>query len=295
LPKWVRRNKSKRSARADDLFDTSKRGRYAMLEGMRTISYGRLPDQVGDLYLPRAERPPVICLLHGGFWRMPWGRDHIEPLAIDLKERGFAVWNLEYRRVTAPGLATSSAAAGGWPATLQDVGAGIDHLAVLAADGVSLDLSQITVVGHSAGGHLALWCACRDRGANDYQPVRVSIAAAVGLAPVADLNLAFQLGCGNGAVADFLGGTPAEQPARYRTTSPAAMLPLGVKQLLIHGTPDEDVPIEISRNYARAAAAAGDDVTFLELKSATHMDLVDPVSAAHAALCGWLSRRPYGQ
>jgi acetyl esterase/lipase len=266
-----------------------------MLEGMHTIAYGPLPDQVGDLHLPRAERPPVICLLHGGFWRMPWGRDHIEPLAIDLKERGFAVWNLEYRRVSAHGAARPGAAAGGWPATLQDVGTGIDHLAALAADGVPLDLSQITVVGHSAGGHLALWCACRDRGANDYQPTRVSIAAAVGLAPVADLELACQLGCGNGAVADFLGGSPAEQPARYRTTSPAALLPLGVKQLLIHGTPDEDVPIEISQSYARAAAAAGDDVTLLELKSASHMDFVDPASAAHAALFDWLSRQRRGR
>ena len=130
----------------------------------RTIAYGPSPDHVGDLYLPRraphrdghrnAGPAPVIALLHGGFWRMPYSRDHIAPIAVDLADRGFAVWNLEYRRVGAAG--------GGWPGTLQDVGAGIDHLATLAQDGAPVDLDRVTVVGHSAGGHLALWSAHRD-------------------------------------------------------------------------------------------------------------------------------------
>ncbi len=260
-----------------------------MLLGMRTISYGPLPDQVGDLYLPDSGRPPVVCLLHGGFWRLPWGRDHIAPIAADLARRGFAVWNLEYRR----------GAAGGWPATFEDVGAGIDHLAELAERGVSFDLNRVTVVGHSAGGHLALWSAwrARDEGSDGghHQPKRVRISAAVGLAPVADLRLAYELRCGGGAVESFLGGSPEQVPARYRAASPAEMLPLGVPQLLIHGARDEDVPIEISRRYRRAAAAAGDEACLIELADAAHMDFVDPATEAHATLCRRLSLQDHGR
>src|ERR1700678_3386874 len=143
---------------------------------VRTVPYGPSRVQVGDLYLPDAPRPPVVCLLHGGYWRMPYGRRYIAPVALDLVSRGFAVWSLEYRRVGGVG--------GGWPGTLQDVGAGIDHLATLAAEGVDVDLARVTAIGHSAGGQLALWCAQRDsnRAADDdYAPKRVRFAAAVGL------------------------------------------------------------------------------------------------------------------
>jgi acetyl esterase/lipase len=214
---------------------------------------------------------------------MPYGRSYIAPVALDLVSRGFAVWSLEYRRVGGVG--------GGWPGTLQDVGAGIDHLATLAAEGVDVDLARVTAIGHSAGGQLALWCAQRDskRAADDdYAPKRVRFAAAVGLAPVADLALAYELGCGSGAVGKFLDGSPTEHPQRYRTYSPIEILPLGVPQLLIHGTVDEDVPVEISRRYHRAAQAAGDDVRFIEPATASHMALVNVNSEAYATLCRWL-------
>ena len=254
----------------------------------RTIAYGPSPDHVGDLYLPHragsssSGRAPVVGLLHGGFWRLPYGRDHIAPIAVDLADRGFAVWNLEYRRVGAAG--------GGWPGTLQDVGAGIDHLATLAEDGEPIDLDRVTVVGHSAGGQLALWCARKDMGSGDgFQPKRVQISRAVGLAAVADLALAHELRCGNGAIEDFLGGSPAQVAARYRSTSPAEMLPLGVRQLLVHGSVDVDVPAVISRRYAAAASAAGDEVSFIELADAGHMDFIDPSSDAHAVWCSRLT------
>jgi len=218
---------------------------------------------------------------------MPYSRDHIAPIAVDLADRGFAVWNLEYRRVGAAG--------GGWPGTLQDVGAGIDHLARLAQDGAPVDLDRVTVVGHSAGGHLALWSARRDSARSDLgagdglQPKRVKISGAVGLAAVADLALAYELRCGNGAVENFLGGSPLDVPARYRSTSPAQMLPIGVKQILAHGSIDADVPVLMSRRYAAAARAAGDEVNFIELPDADHMDFVDPSSDAHAAWCSLLT------
>jgi acetyl esterase/lipase len=205
---------------------------------------------------------------------MPYGRDQMTAIAQDLATRGFAVWNLEYRRL---GTAT-----GGWPGTFDDAIAGIGHLASLVADGIDLDLDRVTVVGHSAGGHLALWSAARKQ--------RLQIRAAVGLAPVADLVRAYELGVGGGAVAELLGGTPTDQAARYQAASPRAMLPLGVRQLVIHGTADEVVPVEIARNYTHAARAAGDRVDLLELAHTGHMDFLDPSSTAHATLCDWLAR-----
>jgi acetyl esterase/lipase len=257
-----------------------------------TMAYGDSPDQVGDLYLPETEHPPVICLLHGGYWRMPWGREHIAPLAVPLARLGFAVWNLEYRRVRGA-RGELAAEGGGWPGTLQDVGAGIDYLATWAAGGRAgrVDLTRVSVVGHSAGGQLALWAAASG---GEYGLRRVRVAAAVGLAPVADLKWAYEQRCGQGAVENFLGGSPEDHPRRYREASPAERLPLGVRQLILHGTPDEDVPVEISRRYARAAAAAGDDVTFSELPDTLHMDFVDPASGATALLFEWLVRSVRG-
>jgi dipeptidyl aminopeptidase/acylaminoacyl peptidase len=118
----------------------------------------------------------------------------------------------------------------------------------------------------------------------------VKIRRAVALAAVTDLIRAYELHCGNGAVADFIGGSPREFENRYRTSSPLEMLPTGVEQLLIHGTHDDVVPIELSRRYAVAARAAGDAVELIELEEAGHMDFVDPSTAAYRALRRWLTR-----
>jgi acetyl esterase/lipase len=256
-------------------------GRTDQAYTMRAIKYGPSDHQEGDLYLPDASRPPVICLLHGGFWRMPHGRDEFDPVARDIAARGFAVWNLEYRRLGAPG--------GGWPETLQDVAAGIDHLAMVVAEGTALDLNRVTVVGHSAGGHLALWSAARtDKRGTLRVPTRVRPVAAAGLAAVVDLARAHALSVGNGAVGELLEGSPDQQPIRYAAASPIALLPLGVSQLIIHGGADEALPIEVARNYAQVAQAAGDSIQFSELPAAGHMDYLDPSSEAHSTLCRWL-------
>lgn len=205
---------------------------------------------------------------------MPWGREQMTAVADDLAARGFAVWNLEYRRLGAPGA--------GWPGTLLDVAAGLDHLAQIAESGVDLDLDRVFVAGHSAGGHLALWGAARRRLRAGPSPVRVALA--VGLAPIADLARAAELRVGGDVVAEFLGGVPARVPERYRAASPMEMLPLGVRQLILHGTADDAVPIELSRHYAEAARAAGDTIELVELPGVGHMEYLDPASAAHAAL-----------
>lgn len=252
---------------------------------MQTFQYGKSEDQVGDLYLPPGgSTRPVVCLLHGGFWRMPYGREEMAAVAADLAKRGYAVWNIEYRRVGGFG--------GGWPGTLEDVAAAIDHLALLPDKQSALDLSRVAVVGHSAGGHLALCAgAAANAAPGRCRPSRVIPVAVGGLAAVTDLHEAFALGCGAGAVAALLGGTPDEFPHRYESASPLRLLPLGVRQLLLHGTEDDAVPIELARNYAHAARRAGDKVDYIELPGVGHMDYLDPSSQAHFALCEWLEGR----
>jgi acetyl esterase/lipase len=210
---------------------------------------------------------------------MPYGRNEFAAVATDLASRGFAVWNIEYRRLGAPG--------GGWPGTFQDVALAIDHLATMKADGIQLDLSRVTVVGHSAGGHLALWAA-RNKSPELWGPIRVQPTAAVGLAAVTDLVQAAMLNLGRGAVTELLGGSATQYPDRYAASSPMQMLPLGIKQLIIHGTEDDALPIDLSRRYAAAAQAVGDSVQFVELPDAGHMDFLDPHSQAHSVLCDFL-------
>jgi acetyl esterase/lipase len=248
---------------------------------MSTVKYGSSDNQEGDLFLPNKQRPPVVCLLHGGFWRMPHGRNQMTRIAQDLAARGFAVWNIEYRRIGAPG--------GGLPGTFQDAADGIDHLAVLVAERVELDLNHVIIVGHSAGAHLALLSAARKRQYGNTNPVsRVHATAVVALAPVADLTSAYVLNVGNNAVGELLGGSPDQKPERYAAVSPIMLLPLGVRQFIVHGTVDEFLPIELTRGYVQAAKAAGDNVEFIEVDGAGHMDYLNPSSEAYAAFSRWI-------
>ncbi|HTK55870.1 MAG TPA: prolyl oligopeptidase family serine peptidase, partial [Gemmatimonadales bacterium] len=141
-------------------------------------------------------------------------------------------------------------------------------------------------IGHSAGGHLAIWTAFEAR--RRALPGVGRISAAVGLAPVVDLVAAHQEDLGKSAAAAFLGGSPAEHPDRSRAASPRAMLPGGVRHAIIHGTADDYVPLAASRAYTSAARTAGDDITLLEVTGGGHMDHLDPASPAHAALVRWL-------
>jgi acetyl esterase/lipase len=245
-------------------------------------AYGGGSEQFGELWRPGGEEPwPVAVLLHGGFWRSQRTLELMRPLAADLAGRGFAVWNLEYRRVGQPG--------GGWPGTLEDVAAGMDHLAGLAGR-EPLELSRLVVVGHSAGGHLALWSAARPglpAAAPGSAPLVVP-RLVVSLAGVCDLHAGARDGIGEGAVAEFLGAGPDQAPERYRLTSPLARLPLGVRQVLLHGDADPRVPVEQSRAYAAAAGAAGDPVELVELPGVDHMAVIDPASPAWAAVAARL-------
>ena len=236
------------------------------------VRYGDHPDQVANLHPPAAEGGPwpVVVLIHGGFWRAGWDRTLMTPLARDLAANGFLAWNVEYRRVGQQG--------GGWPGTLLDAAAAVDALATVE----QADAARVAVVGHSAGGHLALWLAARGRRTSEVPgaprpAVRPSLA--VSLAGVADLVAGAEAGLGHGACQALLGGPPDDVPERYGAVSPAALLPLGVPQLLVHGSRDDVVPPNQSAAYAAAAREAGDDVELIELAGADHFDVVEPSQA----------------
>ena len=234
--------------------------------------------QVADLGLPEGPRPhPVAVLLHGGFWRVPYRRDQMEPLAADLRHRGWATWNVEYRAMGA----RWRGGGGGWPVTGEDVAAAID---VLAVTGLPLDLRRVVAIGHSAGGHLALWAGSR-------RDARVPLAGAVGQGAVCDLELGARLHLSRDVVQDFCGGEPEDVPEAYRDASPARRVPAGIPQLLVHGDRDPNVPVELATSYAAAARAAGDDVTLVVRPGEGHFEHLDPTSMAWRAVTDWLEER----
>lgn len=228
---------------------------------MNRISYGTDANQFGELYLPATPGPfNVVMTIHGGFWQAGYGLDLANPVCSALVSRGFAVWNLEYRRVGNPG--------GGWPGTFQDVRNGYRFLAQISSR-YKLNAAKVLVLGHSAGGQLALCLAA-------HEP---SLRSVVSLAGVVDLQQAWEQRLGNGAVAQFLGGSPQLVAEHYREADPM-QLSIRATQWLIHGGSDDIVPSSLSRNYAAQKKARGEDVHYLEISSANHFDLINPHSAA---------------
>jgi len=249
----------------------------------RTTAYGSGPDQFVEVSLPAGDGPaPVVVVLHGGFWRARYGVELARPLAADLAARGWAAVAVEYRRV---------GAGGGWPTTLEDVAAALDALPDLP-DVARLDLTDVTVVGHSAGGHLAAWAAGRGRlpaGAPGAAP-RVAVTAAVLQAGVLDLAAAVAADLGAGATVEFLGGSPEQLPERYAAADPVRLLPTGAAVLCVHGDADTTVPPEQSERYAAAARAAGDQVETTVVPG-DHMVVIDPAGEAWRRTLDWLDAR----
>jgi len=214
--------------------------------------YGDDPSQYGVLY----GEGPVAVLIHGGFWKDQYGLDLMEPLAEDLAARGWAGWNIEYRRL---------GNGGGVPETLEDVGAAIDHLATL-----DVDRSRVVAIGHSAGGHLAAWAATREN-------PRVALTGVVSQAGVLDLERARELQLSNGVVDHFLQGHPS------KVASPIERLPLGVPALLTHGGLDDIVPVEISARFARESGAS-----LVVEPDEDHFGHLDPSNPLWRAVTAWL-------
>ncbi len=235
------------------------------------LAYGSDPYHFGDLRLPVSAGPhPVVIGIHGGYYRARYGLAYFGHACAALTALGFATWNIEYRRLGNPG--------GGWPGTFIDIAAAADHLRALA-ETYTLDLARVVTLGHSAGGHFACWLAARQRIAANlplYTATPLPIHAAVSLAGVLDLRRAWELRLSDGVVRQLMGGTPEDYPDRYAAASPSDLLPLGLPQILIHGTADSNVPYAISADYAAAAQAKGDDVDLVTLEGVGHFEIVDP-------------------
>ncbi|GAA4012697.1 alpha/beta hydrolase [Allokutzneria multivorans] len=225
-----------------------------------SVPYGEHPDHVADLWFPRGDGPfPVAVVIHGGFWRAEYDRVHARPMCAALRDAGYLVCAPEYRR---------TGAGGGWPGTLDDTEAWLEALPELL--GSRADTSRIGLIGHSAGGHLALWAA-----------TRAEVKGVVSLAGVCDLELASRLRLDEDAVGTLLGGTPESVPDRYEVANPVRLTPTEVKTVLLHGDADDIVPVEASRTYA---AQAGPLCELRELPGTGHFAVIDPLSSAWPAV-----------
>jgi dienelactone hydrolase len=245
--------------------------------------YGDDPSQWGELFLPDlpvgGRHRGVVVVIHGGYWRSTYGADLGEPLAKDLAEHGMAAWNLEYRR---------AGNGGGWPGTFQDILAGIDKLADLAAPH-ALDLGRVVALGHSAGGHLAVWAAGRNRldglGPAEGSQVEnstdgVRLTGVVSQSGVLNLGGAERLSLSDGAVANLLAGPSSEFPGRHRMADPMAALPLDVPVYAVHALGDDDVPLSMSTTYVEASQTGPVPAQLVRVPG-DHFALIDVTAEAY--------------
>lgn len=240
-----------------------------------TVAYGDAPQQFGELRLPGGPGPhPVAIVIHGGCWEAPYGLDHVRSLCASLAAAGVATWSLEYRRLGDAG--------GGWPGTFEDVAHGADFVRRLARSH-RLDLDRVVAVGHSAGGHLALWLAARQR-LPAGSPLRgedpLLLRGVVSLAGIADLRDAAERPICGEAPIHLLGGRPEQVPERLLIASPVENLPFGVPQTLVFGALDRIVPPEHGRLHLEAATHAGDTAALRILDGCGHFELIHPASRA---------------
>lgn len=238
------------------------------------IPYGDAELEFADLRLPTGDGPhPCAIAIHGGFWRNPYDLEHFGHLCAALTSLGLATWNIEYRRVGDPG--------GGWPGTFEDVTAASNYLFDHAAE-LRIDPEHVIVLGHSAGGQLASWLASMANVPGN-SPIRsepLPLHAAVPLAGVLHLRQGWLDNLGNGAVAEFLGGSPDLVGDRYAAASPMVLLPSPTPHLVVHGIDDDIVPVTMSGAYHSQATRMGARASLLTLPGADHFDIIDPESTA---------------
>jgi acetyl esterase/lipase len=221
------------------------------------IHYGSDPLQFAELRFSSGKKPwPVVMNIHGGFWRSAYDLGHTGHFCAGLTKAGFATYNVEYRRVGHSG--------GGWPGTFEDIRNAYGYLHQHARE-MDVDPERVVVMGHSAGGQLALCLA-------GHEP---SLTRAVSLNGVLDLQAAYDFHLSNDAIVEFLYGTPQQVPEHYREASPMN-LKIAARQTIITGTSDDVVPPDFSRKYAEKKKLVGEHVGLIEIPKANHYDLIDP-------------------
>lgn len=238
------------------------------------IAYGTEPQQFGHFYAPEdvvGEPVPVVMVIHGGFWQGQYHLNLGTAFSVELARSGVAVWNVEYRRL---------GEGGRWPEMSADIVAALEAIAgpVAAASPVPLDLDRVRVVGHSAGGQLAVWLA----GQRD-TAVRPDLV--VSQAGALDLASAAERGRRIGYIEDLFGVPFDDDPELWRSASPRHRVPIGVPVVVLHGTEDAQVPAKVATRYADAARAAGDPVALHLIDGEDHFAFLDP-----ATRCWALSR-----
>jgi acetyl esterase/lipase len=243
----------------------------------RRITYGSDSSQYGELRIPADSRPhPLVVLIHGGCFKAAYATAHyFGAMADALKADGIATWNIEYRRLGESG--------SGWPGTYLDVGRAVDHVRVIAPEH-HLDLDRVVVVGHSAGGHLAMWTAARHRlptTSELYAANPLHVRGVIDLAGPIDMtaNISrYEELCQDSVITSLLGGGPNAVPEHYAEASAIKLLPLGIPQVIVVGTHEEFLPLPIADAYVRAAAAAGDQVRRILISGAGHFEIASPLS-----------------
>ena len=247
------------------------------------LAYGDDASQIGELRLPAGRGPhPVVVLVHGGCWKAEYATSRdLAPMGDALKDEGIASWNIEYRRLRQPG--------SGWPGTYLDVGRAVDHLRQLVTTH-ALDLTRVAILGHSAGGHLAMWTGTRHRlppTSSLHVATPLPIRGVINLAGTIDMaeNIStMETECHDTVVTGMLGGTPAAVPERYRETSASAMLPLGIRQILIWGEHENFVPLSLAQRHIDAATRAGDHARLVIVPAVGHFESANPRSSAWPAV-----------
>jgi acetyl esterase/lipase len=243
------------------------------------IAYGDDPSQYAELRLPSSPGPhPVVILIHGGCWKADFATlSDLAPMADALKAEGIASWSIEYRRLSQPG--------SGWPGTYLDVAHAVDRLRTVAGK-YRLDLHRVIVVGHSAGGHLAIWAAARDRLPREsvlYTADPLPLRGVVDIAGPPDMaaeRRVEQVACGSPVVEAMLGGTPAQVPERYAQASASRMLPLTVPQVLVWGGRDAIAPTWLAQDFLRTAKERGDTARLVVVPDVGHFELATPADPA---------------
>jgi acetyl esterase/lipase len=226
------------------------------------VAYGADPNQFLEVRLPRVKGPhPALLNIHGGFWRAKYDLAHAGHLCEALRVAGVATFNTEYRRVGNAG--------GGWPGTFEDIRSAYRFVRQETSR-FHLDVDKLVVMGHSAGGQLALCLAA-------HEP---SLRRVISLAGVVDLKKAYALHLSNDAVVEFLGGKPDAVPEHYREADPMELSIPQAQQWLLHGREDDTIPSEFGRDYVTEKKKKGESVELLEIPRAGHFELIDPVSDA---------------